>query len=182
MEPSQRSIREFMSPDPCAIDEALTLSDAAQRMRENDIRHLLVLHNDELIGTVDAHDLDLALAVAGRGAEHGTMQLAVRSPCVCSVELPVAEVASRMQHGRYTCAVIVEDDLAVGIFTLTDALALIAGERPLHGMQKATAPSENAPSRSDLARSRLRVRRILGAHHAAPGPNDGKAFGTVFNH
>lgn len=181
MEGSTRPIRDFMTPDPFAIDEALTLADAATRMREHDIRHLLVLNEQVLTGVVDGHDIDLALAVGGRNADTRPLSTAAREPYLCSVDTPVGEVAFGMQHGRHTCAVVVDGDLAVGIFTLSDALAMLAGQPPVHGETHASAPSLGDRDRAELARSRLRVRRILSTHHAAPDPNDGQAFGKVFN-
>lgn len=170
-----------MTPDPFAIDEALTLADAATRMRQHDIRHLLVLHDHVLTGVVDTHDLDLALAVGGRHADSRPLSTAAREPYLCTLDTPVEEVANAMQRGRHTCAVVVDGDLAVGIFTLSDALAMLSGQPPVHGDTHPSAASLGVRDRAELARSRLRVRRILSTHHAAPGPNDGQAFGKVFN-
>ena len=55
-------------------------------------------------------------------------------PYCCTPSTRVSEVSRVMERNRYGCAVVIEDDAVVGIFTTIDALrilrALAMGERP----------------------------------------------------
>jgi CBS domain-containing protein len=51
----------------------------------------------------------------------------------CTIDAPLGDVAAMMEEKRYGCAVVLQDDYVVGIFTTTDALravrTLIAGKK-----------------------------------------------------
>lgn len=164
-----------MTPHPCAIDEDLSIADAVERMRANNIHHLLLLRGTELRGVVNAHDLDIALAIDPRGGASSPVERAAKQPCLCEMDTPLSTVADRMRKAHQTCAVIVDGEEAVGIFTLTDALDVLrrgsaVEHRPL------TPSANDSGVRTARPQDLVRVQRILRSHGAAPGPNDGHLF------
>jgi len=170
------TVDRYMTADPCAIDEGLTLADAADRMQANHIHHLLVLRDTALLGVVTATDLSIALAVSG--SEGATpVRSAVRPALVCPPHTRLVDVAARLEHDHEECAVIVDgDSQAVGIFTRTDALRALREQLLGHEVApEATSTHmlvESGERRAVLPS--VRVRRLLGG--ASPSPNDGKLF------
>lgn len=167
-----------MTPDPCAVDEGLTLADAADRMMANDIRHLLVLRGDRLTGAVSQADVTLGSQLRG---EEAKVAVATRPSHICSPDEPVTDVASLMERHLYETAAVVSGGQVVGIFTVSDAL------RALRQVVLGTAvePEIKASHRPELPAEReqvlpeVRVKRMLRRRGASPSPNDGRVLGSV---
>ena len=176
------SIRDFMTPDPAGIDEELTLADATDRMLANNIRHLLVLRDGELIGVVDSADLALANAVSQRRISEIPVTSAVRGVFRCAPDTPIEDAIQTMERNHYSCAVVVDDEhRVVGIFTVSDAFRalrqLATGEEVTPEVTPTLAPQ--VPAERQEALPRLRVSRMLASHHASPSAGQGLTFGKV---
>jgi acetoin utilization protein AcuB len=117
------SVAQFMTHDPASADEGLRLSDAQERMFMDNIRHLVVRRGDHLSGVLSSRDIALALALPGVDPETITVRDAMSSqPYVCAPDTPISEVAREMEAHRYGCAIVIEGDDVLGVFTTTDAL------------------------------------------------------------
>jgi CBS domain-containing protein len=176
-------IKTFMSPDPAGVDCELTVADAADRMRANNIRHLLVVRKDQLRGVISLDDVSSAIAVAGDQGASIPVAAITRLAFTCRPETSMTVVSRHMEANHLDCAVVVEDGDVVGIFTVSDALrclrALAAGHDVAPAVTSTLHPApEEAGHEHPL--SHVRVKRMLRSHGAAPSPNDGAAFGTVF--
>jgi len=174
-------IRDFMTSDPYAIDQSLTVSDAADRMRSHNIHHLLVLEGQALRGVVALNDLHLALSVAEDDASELPVANAVRPAMVCSPYTYLTSVLGDMEARRLDHVVIVDDDSVVaGIFTLTDALraARSLANRytavPLQEVDRGSPPPEREQNLPNV-----RVKRMLKDHHAGPESASGLVMGKV---
>jgi predicted transcriptional regulator len=174
----------FMTPDPYGMDRALTLADAADRMRAYEVRHLLVLDGSKLIGVVQASDLTLASLLAGDNAPDTPVEAAARPVFACSPDVPVSLIAATMEARHLDCAVVVNGDREViGIFTLTDALRALRQLAAGHRVEPLRQPNREraSASESEQALPHVRVKRMLRTHGASPRAADGLAFGKVFN-
>jgi len=170
-----------MTADPAGIDEDLTLADAIDRMLANNVRHLLVLRADELIGVVDSADLALANAITQERTADVPVRSAMRGVFRCPPDMAVTDVVRTMERNHFTCAAVVDArHNVVGIFTIADALHALR-QLVLGGAEPADArpalSSDDVPSNE--APPRVRVARMLRSSHAAPSADQGMAFGTV---
>ena len=96
-------------------------------MAENGIRHLPVLERGDLVGIVSQRDLYFVETIAGVDKLTDKVEDAMTSDTrKFAPETLVADVAREMFVHKLGCAVIIERDRVVGIFTAMDALRLLA--------------------------------------------------------
>jgi acetoin utilization protein AcuB len=165
-----------MTEEPCTVDAGLSIADAQQRMVQNNIRHLLVVSGDRLVGVVSSRDLAVASSLADTNADKATVEVAMRpSVYVCDTSTPLSAVAYDMEAHRYGCAVVLEEGRAVGIFTTTDALRALrqivtnAPAEPIKPAQH--TKSDSSP---DLLREhRVRLGEQLFRAHINPSAHQG---------
>jgi acetoin utilization protein AcuB len=121
------TIAEVMTPAPHTIGRDQRLARAHDVMREYDLRHLPVLEGGKLVGVLSQRDLYFVEAIAGTDREMDSVAEAMQGELyvVAPGDL-VADVAGTMAQHKYGCAVVVDRGHLVGIFTTTDALALLA--------------------------------------------------------
>jgi acetoin utilization protein AcuB len=124
---AKTTIAEVMTKSPHTIGRDQRLARAHDMMREHNLRHLPVLDGGRLVGVLSQRDLYFVEALAGVDdrldpvAEAMASEVYVVAPGEC-----VSEVARMMGQHKYGCAVVVDCGHVVGIFTATDALALLA--------------------------------------------------------
>lgn len=173
VQPPIYTVRDFMTARPCAVDSQLRLRDAVDRMAANNIRHLLVVDDDVLVGVVSSRDLALASAIAGDDALVRTAM----SPYVyaCGPETPLQQAAHEMEQHRDACAVVVDSGEAIGILTTTDALYALRWVLAGRPVARAVLPTHEVPHHR--ARERVdhfvRVSSSVQSHAAGPSPNIG---------
>jgi acetoin utilization protein AcuB len=124
-------VEDVMTAQPITIGRTQSLEVAHRLMRENRCRHLPVLEHGELVGVLSQRDLDLLETL---GKTDRTMDLidgAMTQECYAvAPDTPLERVAAEMTEHRYGCAVVMERDRVIGIFTATDALRVVAGQIP----------------------------------------------------
>lgn len=112
-----------MTPFPWFIRTSDGIEQALELMREQDIRHLPVQHDGELVGIVTQRDIELAQTMsAGAGGRR------LRVEDVCAFEPYVVDVGDRldgvlveMARRKIGSALVVKQGKLAGIFTATDA-------------------------------------------------------------
>jgi acetoin utilization protein AcuB len=124
---ARTTIAEAMTPSPHTIGRQQKLSLAHDMMRTHGLRHLPVLEGGRLVGVLSQRDLYFVEAIAGveRTVESVSEAMATEVYAVAPGDL-VADVARTMGEHKYGCAIVVDRGHVVGIFTATDALALLA--------------------------------------------------------
>lgn len=174
-------IRDFMTPDPYAIDRSLSVADAADRMRAHNIRHLLVLEGSVLRGVVNLSDLHLAQVLSKEDAAHTSVAEALRPAMTCSPFAYLSSVLRDMESRRLDDVVVIDSNGdVVGIFTLTDAMraARSLANRytvaPIQEVDRGDVPDER-----ERTLPRVRVKRMLSRAHASPGHANGLVMGEV---
>lgn len=121
------TVGDVMTPQPVTIGREQTLETAHAMMRQHKLRHLPVLEHGQLVGVVTQRDLYFIETIAGVDVEHDPIDDAMSTEAYAvAPTTPIEEVTQEMADRRLGCAVVVEHERVIGIFTRTDALRLIA--------------------------------------------------------
>jgi acetoin utilization protein AcuB len=168
------TVAQFMTSNPASADEGLLLSDAQQRMFLDNIRHLVVLKSGHVVGVLSTRDVALALGLPGAQRERLTVRDAMSAhPYVCAPDTQLADVALEMESHRYGCAIVVEGDDVVGVFTTTDALRALRELATGKRAEPSVKPLHLPPEEPEHARPyRLRKHRPIDA-------SSGQLFSTL---
>ncbi|MBI2377475.1 MAG: CBS domain-containing protein [Deltaproteobacteria bacterium] len=116
-----------MTPSPHLIGAHQTLARAHEVMRRYGIRHLPVLSAGKLAGVVSDRDLHLIESLSDVDPNKVLVEEAMsRDVFVVSADAPLDEVALAMAEKKYGCAVVIDRDEVIGVFTAIDALMALA--------------------------------------------------------
>jgi acetoin utilization protein AcuB len=119
-------VGQFMSPNPISIDSAQPLMEAHRLMRQKRLRHLPVLTEGRVVGVVSAGDLHLLETLDGVDPERVAVQDAMTpDPYRVPPDAALDEVVDVMAGNKYGCALVVENERLIGIFTTVDALEVL---------------------------------------------------------
>jgi len=122
------TVREYMTLSPVCIGPTNTLAQAHELMRNRNVRHLPVLERDRLVGIVSQRDLHLIETLKSTDPELVTVDEAMtESPYAVPPDSRVEAVVGTLISNKYGSAVVVEEDVVVGIFTRSDALRALLG-------------------------------------------------------
>ena len=139
------AVGALMTAQPFTIGRRESLETAHRLMRAHRIRHLPVLEQGELIGIVTQRDLYFLETIRGVDREDDIVEDAMTTDTYAvAPDTPIGAVAKNMARHRYGCAVVLERGKVVGIFTVTDALRLVATLAP-------SAPSPRISARRATA-------------------------------
>lgn len=174
------TVAHFMTPTPCTVGHDLSLADARDRMEANNIRHLLVTRSGRLVGLLSSRDVTFAQSLTGTKAKKIPVAEAMSDHVyTCSTDAPLDDVAAEMEEHRYGCAVVLDGEFVVGIFTTTDALravrALIRGE----DVSPKTVPTHLVDVTGEREKVEHHVRLSETISSARPHAGQGMGFGTV---
>jgi acetoin utilization protein AcuB len=123
----QTMVGHYMIPRPATIGPEASLASAHRLMRERRVRHLPVLQGRRLVGVVSQDDLHLIETLKDVDPEKVTVDEAMTpEPYFVGPRTSLARVARAMAEHKWGCTVVLEKASVVGIFTATDALALLA--------------------------------------------------------
>jgi len=112
-----------MSLRPICIEQDQWMSEAHRLMRKHRARHLPVLNRGALVGIVSAGDLHLLETLREIDPERVRVEEAMTPEPYCvGPDAPLDEVVDVMAANKYGCALVVNSNEVVGIFTTVDAL------------------------------------------------------------
>jgi acetoin utilization protein AcuB len=124
------TVSDVMTAQPLTIGRAQPLAVAHQMMRDHRCRHLPVLEHGELVGILSQRDLYFLESLGSFDLEKDKVDDAMTEECYAvPPDAPLADVARTMAENRYGCAVVMERDRVIGIFTATDALRVLGGQQ-----------------------------------------------------
>jgi acetoin utilization protein AcuB len=125
-------IAKYMTPAPHSIGPDQPLSVAHKMMREHHFRHLPVLQAGRLVGILTDRDLHLIETLRDVDPTKVTVEEAMsQGPYAVSPEAKLDEVTAEMAEHKYGCAVIMQNEKVVGVFTTVDACRALS--ELLHG-------------------------------------------------
>jgi acetoin utilization protein AcuB len=121
-----QEIKHYMTKGPRCVNGSVSVHRARQIMQASGIRHLPVLDGAQVIGVVTERDIRL-LENCGRGGTDILVTEAMTpDPFVVASDAPIEEVARTMAHRKLGSAVVTDDGVVVGIFTVVDALTALS--------------------------------------------------------
>lgn len=116
-------VSEYMSHPLLFACTDESISAAYARMREGGVQQLLVLEDGRLVGILYDSDLALLHYLPGRAAERVPVAAVMETDfCTVGPRATVESVARVMCKGQCRAALVLDDELPVGIFTVGDAL------------------------------------------------------------
>lgn len=121
-------VRDVMTPDPRLIDASADTLTADHIMGTEDIRHLLVMSDGELVGVLSKRELSpcrRVLAQAPGEVGPPVDALCVPDPLVVLPGDPLDRVTEEMALRRVGSAVVVENGKPIGIVTTTDVCIVL---------------------------------------------------------
>jgi len=122
-----RTIGENMTATPATIAPGQPLAAAHELMRSRGIRHLPVMHGGRLVGLVTARDLALVETLRDVDPRTVTVEDAMSQDVFSAPpDAPLRGIVAEMAERKLGCAVVIERDAVVGIFTLSDACRTLA--------------------------------------------------------
>jgi acetoin utilization protein AcuB len=96
-------------------------------MKKHHIRHLPVLDAGRLVGIVSQRDLHFIETLRDVDPNHVNVGEAMtQDTFAIGPGATVREVTARMADHKYGCAVVLENDHVVGVFTTVDALRALS--------------------------------------------------------
>lgn len=121
MRQSVPTVEKFMTIAPYCIGPEQTLEEAASLMTKQNIRHLPVLKDSQLLGVVSDRDIQLVSSVINTDISQTPVLRAMSpQPYTVSPESPMDEVAAVMAEKKLGSAVVMKNLKVVGIFTSID--------------------------------------------------------------
>ncbi len=128
---ARMTVADVMTEQPITIGRKQSLAVAHKMMRDNHCRHLPVLEHGELVGILSQRDLYFLETLGKADLETDEIDDAMTQECYAvGPDTPLERVAAEMADHRYGCAVVMERERVIGIFTMTDALRVLAGQLP----------------------------------------------------
>jgi acetoin utilization protein AcuB len=119
-------IKHFMTAMSHAIGSDQTLKLAHERMQQFGIKNLPVLDGGVLVGVLSERDIALLSAISpGHVAETLVEEAMSAEPYSVEPGAQIEAVTAHMAEHEYGCAVIMEHHKVLGIFSSSDALALL---------------------------------------------------------
>lgn len=116
-------VRDWMTRGPATVPDDCPVETAAQRMRGAEIRHLLVLDGDRLIGILSNRDLGrLAGGARATARSEPVSRIMTENPITVAPETPVTVAARLLLESKIGALPVRDDDTILGIFTISDAL------------------------------------------------------------
>lgn len=123
----QMTIKDVMQPAPHSIAAHETLATAQEKLRQFGFRHLPVQEGGSLLGVITDRDIAKILSTTDRTAQDILIRdCHTEDPYVVEPDVKLGDVARRMAEERLGCALVVQNQKLIGIFTTVDACARLA--------------------------------------------------------
>ena len=111
-----------MSYVPKSIGFDQSIAQASDFMKKLHLRHLPVLRGGKLVGILTDRDINLIMSFKDVDPIKTKVEEAYTpDPYITSPNAPLNEVVAEMAEKKYGCALVVDNEKLVGIFTEIDA-------------------------------------------------------------
>lgn len=120
-------VSKYMSTSLHTARPSLTLAEAMELMRAQQIRHLPILDGGRLVGILSERDIRTIETFKGADPTKVLVEDAMeQNVYVVTPNAPLDEVAEEMANNKYGSAVVMQNASVVGIFTVVDAMQALA--------------------------------------------------------
>lgn len=127
MSSSTLRIQDCMTRSPHSIGADQKVGLARTLMRGHRVRHLPVLRGGRLVGMISERDIYWIETLKEQAGDELLVSEAMSpSPYAVPPDAPLSEVVREMAEHKYGSAVVLDGAHVVGVFTTTDALAVLA--------------------------------------------------------
>jgi acetoin utilization protein AcuB len=118
------AVRDWMTKQPATVAPDSSIGEALTRMRRAEVRHLLVVDTDRLVGIVSQRDWRRTEAGEAPGGWDGqpVKRIMTEDPVTVAPETPVTAAARVLLERKIGCLPVRAGESIVGIFTTSDAL------------------------------------------------------------
>jgi len=123
------TIKSIMTAFPYSISAEAPINEATAFMREQQIRHLPVTDNGELVGVISDRDIKLVLGPDFAYPDPEKMTVAdamIREPYIVDLDERADTVLDHMARHHLGSAVVTRHDKLAGMFTTSDACKAFA--------------------------------------------------------
>jgi acetoin utilization protein AcuB len=130
---SKVPVRRFMTAAPTTIRDNAPVAEALKMLREQQVRHLPVLHGGKIVGVVSERDLHYAQSLHPTTKDLVVADVMSDAVSTAKPDTPLEEALEAMERHKLG-SIVVEDDLGkpVGILTTHDVVralrAFLRGE------------------------------------------------------
>ena len=117
-------MRDWMTKQPATVAPDCSIGAALARMRRAEVRHLLVVDADRLVGIVSHRDWRRTEGgeTPGGWAGQPVTRIMTEDPVTVAPETPVMAAARVLLERKIGCLPVRDGEAIVGIFTTSDAL------------------------------------------------------------
>ena len=151
----ERRIKDWMTSDPITVSSSTTLPEAYWLMVENNIRRLLVVDKDQLVGIVTMDDLRGSfhteiiainpLKVNEMLSELPIRQLMSKNPMTIAPTANVVEATRKMLEHKISTLPVMDSEKVVGIITESDLFRVLVDICLSQEAQREKKPETESP-------------------------------------
>lgn len=148
--PKEPTAADVMSDGVIAIDHGDSVSDAATKMREEDIRSLVVVDGDEAVGILVGRDIVYKAVAEGRDASDIPVGEIMTDNLVTATESDnIEDIARAMVRNDISRVPILRDDTLVGMVTQSNLVRAWPSYLDLLEEESHVYPDETALAEAD---------------------------------
>lgn len=143
-------VKDIASEGVIAIDRNSTVKEASQKMRDEDIRSLVVVSGDEAVGIIVDRDITYQVVAEGKNPSDVSVKGVMTSELVTASEKDdVEDVAEAMTDNNISRLPVLRGDKVVGIITRKDIIKAWPAYINLL-TEKAQVEQTSGPNRSQI--------------------------------
>ncbi len=118
------AVRDWMTKQPATVAPDCSIGAALGRMRRAEVRHLLVVEADRLVGIVSHRDWRRVRdgEALANWESQPVARIMTEDPVTVAPETPVTIAARVLLERKIGCLPVRDGEAIVGIFTTSDAL------------------------------------------------------------
>jgi CBS domain-containing protein len=136
-------VRKLMTPDPITMSSSTPVSDAARRMRDDDIGDVLVEEDGQLRGIVTDRDITVRVVAEGTAPDQITLgQVCTGELYTVSPDDGLDEAVRILREHAVRRIPVTEDGTAVGILAIGDLAVILDDDSALADISAAEGPRQ----------------------------------------
>jgi len=130
---SQHTMADIMTKEVVALEEGMTVLEAAKKMTERNIGAVIVQNkNKDIVGIFSERDIFSRVVISDRNpAQTGIKDVMTKAPVCLSSKTPVSEAFQVTQTGKFRHIPIVDEKQLAGIVSVRDIIRAFYNDQQL---------------------------------------------------